>query len=115
MMSLTQQGSQTAIKRVANIPVAAVIVITDCIFISRYDDDAHVLIKICPACGNFVRGRKYAIKIPNNAAGLTMYHSSMNPRWRLCPSCSVVAACASSAEVVSETVSLQYVAGTSMQ
>ena len=80
MMSLTVQGTQIAMKRVANIPVAAAIVIPDCIFISRYDDDAHVLIKICPACGNLVRGRKYAIRIPNSAAGLTIYHSSIKPR-----------------------------------
>ncbi|GAG47781.1 unnamed protein product, partial [marine sediment metagenome] len=35
--------------RVANIPMAIATVISDRIFISRYDDDAHVLIKTCAA------------------------------------------------------------------
>ena len=75
-----QQGSQTAMNRVTNIPITAAIVTSDCMSISRYDDEAQVLIKMCPACGNLVRGRKYAIRTPNNAAGLTIYHSSIKPR-----------------------------------
>ena len=40
-----QQGTQVAINNVANIPIAAAIVTSDSIFISKYDDEAHVLIK----------------------------------------------------------------------
>jgi hypothetical protein len=40
-----QQGSHIAMNKVANIPAAAPTVKSDCIFISRYDDEAHVLTK----------------------------------------------------------------------
>ena len=75
-----QQGIQIAINSVVNIAKAAARVISLVTVIKRYDDDAQVLIKTCPAWGSLVLGRKKASRIPSKAAGLIRYHSSMNPR-----------------------------------
>ena len=80
-MSLKQQGNHTAIKRTISIPPIIEMVISPCVFIIIWAADAHVLINMWPAWGNFVRGKKYAIRIPRIAAGLTIYHSSMKPMW----------------------------------
>ena len=80
IISLTQHGSQVARNSVANIPNTTPTVRSACIFMSRYDIDAHVLIKTWPAWGNFVLGITNAIAIPKNAAGLTMYQSSIKPK-----------------------------------
>jgi len=79
-MSLMQQGSQVARKSVANIPRITGMVISESIFISRYDDDAQVPIRTCRAWGIFVFGIKKAMRAPRSAAGLTMYQSSIKPR-----------------------------------
>ena len=81
-MSLMQHGSQTETKRIRKIPAIIRGVISAAVFIMIWADDAHVLIRTCAACGNFVLGIKHAMITPRIAAGFTMYHSSMNPRCR---------------------------------
>ena len=76
-MSLMQQGSHVAINKVMKIPADRAIVKSAWRFIKRYEREAHVLIRMWAEWGNFVLGKKNAIRMPSNAAGLTMYHSSM--------------------------------------
>ena len=79
-MSLTQQGTHTARKRNTKIAADKKTVRSFPIAMIICKSDAHVLIKTCPVCGNLVRGRKYAMRTPSKAAGLTMNHSSIKPR-----------------------------------
>ena len=84
IISLTQHGSHVAMNSVANIPNTAPTVMSACISMSKYDIEAHVLMRTWPACGNFVLGSIKAMAIPKKAAGLTMYHSSIKPKWIRC-------------------------------
>jgi hypothetical protein len=79
-MSLMQQGNQTAMNKTTKTPISITIDSSRCVFIRTWNDEAQVLTRTCPACGNFVRGQKNAMTIPSKAAGLTRYHSSMKPK-----------------------------------
>ena len=88
-MSLIQQGSQTAKNKNPKLPTAFHAESCPPIAISMWNDEAHVLSRTWPACGNFVLGLKYAISTPVMAAGITKYQPSIKP---MC-ACSAKPAC----------------------
>ena len=78
-MSLKQHGIQTAKNKNPKLPIIFNNETSPAIAISMWNDEAHVLRRTCPACGNFVLGLKYAIRMPAIAAGITTYQPSIKP------------------------------------